>query len=412
MANARQLRRERDLGRMRALATGLLVLMALVFVAAEAAPRGWHWPPYVAAFAEAGMVGACADWFAVSALFRRPLGLPIPHTAILPRNKDRIGEALGEFVADNFLDPRLLDEKVIAFEPGQELADWLSDPIRVEALSRRVGALAPEVFRLAPALTELAAEAGRRLAGAGPLAPLASRLLAHVWREAGARGLMDRGLLRLEDYLQAHPDLAQRAAQGRAWSWLPKWIDTILARRLAGGLIGAIHDLRDQNHPVRKAVDAEIETFIRRLADDPDFLARGEALKARWLSEPGALGPVAEIWSDIIAAFEADPAHSREVVAAAARRLLLGVGNWLEQDASARDRVDRWARVLVRGAVSPSREAIGRWISHIVASWDADDVSRRLELQVGPDLQFIRINGALVGGIVGLAIFTIVRLLT
>jgi uncharacterized membrane-anchored protein YjiN (DUF445 family) len=159
-------------------------------------------------------------------------------------------------------------------------------------------------------------------------------------------------------------------------------------------------------------VDAEIETFIRRLADDPDFLARGEALKARWLSEPGALGPVAEIWSDIIAAFEADPAHSREVVAAAARRLLLGVGNWLEQDASARDRVDRWARVLVRGAVSPSREAIGGWISQIVAGWDADDVSRRLELQVGPDLQFIRINGALVGGIVGLAIFTILRLLT
>jgi len=412
MANARELRRERELRRARTLATGLLALMAALFIVAQAASRRSGLAPYVAAFAQAGMVGALADWFAVSALFRRPLGLPIPHTAILPRNKDRIGEALGEFVADNFLDPRLLDEKLIAFGPARRLAAWLCDPSKAGALSRRVAALAPDILKAAPALTAFAAEVARRVAASGPLAPLASKILNHAWREISARGLVDRGLSRLEDYLLAHPDLVQSAAQGRAWSWLPKWVDAILARRLAGGLVGAIRDLRNKDHPVRRAVEAEIEIFIRRLAEDPEYLAEGEALKARWLSDPGLFTPIAEIWADLLRALDAEPERSRDLMAAVADRLMLGIGQWLHQDSAARERLDRWVRVLVRGAMSPSRQAIGRWISQIVASWDAADVARRLELQVGPDLQFIRINGALVGAVVGLAIFTILRLIS
>jgi uncharacterized membrane-anchored protein YjiN (DUF445 family) len=396
---------------MRALATGLLGLMTAVFVATRFAPRSWSFAPYVGAFAEAGMVGACADWFAVTALFRRPLGLPIPHTAILPRNKTRIGEALGDFIANNFLDPRLLDQRLVAWRPARRLGEWLGDPAHVEIVAKGVAAVAPNILRSSGALGELAAEAARRLARAGPLAPLASKVLAYLWGEGGGRGLVDRILGRSGDYLLAHPSLIQDGVAARGWRWLPKWIDRMVAERLTTGVVAALKDLRDSANPARIALEAEVDRFIERLAEDPEFLAKGEALKERLLGDPAFLAPLNDAWSDLMARFTADPAALRETMDQAARRGLAAIGQWLRDDAAARDRLDLWIRAVLRGALTPGRTAIGGFVAQVVAGWDAEDAARRLERQVGRDLQYIRINGALVGGLVGLAIYTLVRLL-
>ena len=410
MASELDVTRRRELARMRTWATGLLGLMTATFIATRFAPPAWSFAPYVGAFAEAGMVGACADWFAVVALFRRPLGLPIPHTAILPRNKDRIGEALGDFIANNFLDPRLLDQKLIAAQPAHRLGAWLRDVRNVEGLARRIAEAAPSLARSSPALAEMAAAIARRIARAGPLAPLAAKLLAYLWREAGGQGLADRSLVWLGDYLLAHPSLVQKGVEERAWPWLPKWFDRMVAQRLSESLISALQDLRDPVNPARQALNAEVDQFLLRLAQDPDVLAKGEALKERLLSDPGILGPLAEAWTETMGRITSDPKALNEIVAQAARRALLALGQWLEDDEAARARLDLWVRVVLRGALTPGRRTIGRFVAQIVASWDGEDVARRLELQVGRDLQYIRINGAIVGGLVGLAIYTILRL--
>jgi uncharacterized membrane-anchored protein YjiN (DUF445 family) len=402
-------RRSGDLNRMRVLATGLLVLLTAIFLATRLAPASWVFAPYVQAFAEAGMVGACADWFAVTALFRRPLGLPIPHTAILPRSKARIGEALGDFIAHNFLDPRLLDEKLRRAEPARRLSGWLADSRNVDALSRRLAALAPELVRATPDLAELATSAVRRLAAAGPLAPLSSKILAYLWRDGGGQNLVDRALARLGDHLQAHPTLIQEGVEAGAWKWLPKWVDRIVAERLSQGLIRTLQDLRKPAHPARQELNAAIEDYIRRLSEDPELIASGEAVKTRLLNDPSLLGPLAAAWTESLAQAVTDPVALREAVAGATRKALAAIGAWLAEDQAARARFDLAIRVLLRSTLTPGRDAIGRFIAQIVSTWDADDVAARIEVQVGRDLQFIRINGALVGGVVGLAIYVGLR---
>ncbi len=400
-----------ELDRMRALATGLVVFLAALFFSIRLAPASWRFAPYVQAFAEAGLVGACADWFAVTALFRRPLGLPIPHTAILPRNKARIGEALGDFIAQNFLEPRLLDEKLRTAEPARRLGLWLADPRHVDALARRIAAAAPDIARATPALAQLAIDLARRLAMAGPVAPLASKILAYVWRDAGGQDVLDRALTRLADYLQSNPALIQEGVDLGLWRWLPKWLDRVVAARLTHGLVLILKDLRNPAHPTRQELNAAVERYIHRLAEDPNLIARGEDLKARLLDDPALLGPLGEAWAEYTAKYLTDPATLREAVDAAARRALTILGTWLAEDATARDRLDFGLRVLVRGTLAPGREAIGRFIAQIVSTWDADEVAQRVETQVGRDLQFIRINGALVGGLVGLFIYAGLRLL-
>jgi len=404
--------RRRDLGRMRALATGLLALMTALFVATRLAPAGWTWTAYVGAFAEAGMVGACADWFAVTALFRRPLGLPIPHTAIIPRGKDRIGEALGDFIAGNFLTPGVLDAWLGRLEPARRLAAWLAAPGHAEMLAARLAALLPGVIGSGAELRGLAGEILRRAARAGPAAPLAARILGWLWRDPGVQRLVTQAIERLADFAVEREAFIKSRIAGETWKWMPKWIDNILAEKFTRDLLRAAGELRDPEHPWRRDLNAAVEDLITRLAEDPDLLARGEALRERLLADR-ALGERLEgLWNEFAGRLAGDPAARDALLGEAIARALRGLGAWLTEDAGARERLDRWVRVAARRALSSQRQAIGGFVAQVVAGWDAADVASRLELQVGPDLQFIRINGTLVGGLVGLAIFTLARWLS
>jgi uncharacterized membrane-anchored protein YjiN (DUF445 family) len=396
---------------MRRLAGALLALMSLIYLAGRFAPATWKPAPYVAAFGEAGMVGAIADWFAVTALFRHPLGLPIPHTAIIPRNKDRIGAALGRFISHNFLEPRLLDRRLQDLEPARRLAAWLSNEAVRDILARRFGELAPEIVRAGPALADLAAEGVRRLASAGPLAPTAARLLDYLWRETATPALIDRVIVALGAFAANRPELFEAAVEARTWAWLPKWVDRAVAERLRAALLATLEEMRSPDHPLRGVLDAQVERLISRLATDPEYLAKGEALKARLLADQGLVTSIAEACAEAARRWASEPASVRELVEEATRRSLTAAGRWLTEDRVARDRLDRWIRAAVRRTVTPGREAIGDFVAQVVSSWDARAVADRLELQVGRDLQFIRINGALVGAFVGLAIFTASHLL-
>jgi len=402
--------RLRELRGMRRLATGLLVLMLAVFVAASALEGRWPELAYLRAFAEAAMVGACADWFAVVALFRRPLGLPIPHTAIVPRNKARIGESLGAFVCNNFLAPEVVSSRLSGLDAAAALSRWLSVPANAALAARRLSGLLPPMLEALD--DEHAGEFIRSALGHGvasvKASPLAARILSVLVAGGHHQALFDGAIVQAEELLRRHEAAIREKVRAGSWKWLPRWADERLADKVIGGLAATIDQSRAADHPWRAEFQAMVETFIGRLAHDPGLRARGEAIKAEVLENPVVADYLRSLWGEIKRRLAADDEGE---LRRALERALLELGRRLDQDPRMRAILNRWIRGVVERYVVPNRGEIGAFIAGVVARWDAATLVAKLELQVGKDLQYIRINGTLVGGLVGLVIFAVAKAL-
>lgn len=405
--------RRADLSRMRTIATSLLGLMTLVFIATRFAPPGWVWAPYVGAFAEAAMVGACADWFAVVALFRHPLGLPIPHTAIVPENKRRIGASMGRFITNNFLSPRVAAERLKAVDIVGLTARQLADPRNAEAIAALVGRLAPHALAALPqdAVENWIGAIARRGAEALPAAPLAGRALSILWAEGAGQALLDQGLILIEGALTRNHAAIVEQVRRQSWRWIPKWVDDIIAAKLLQGISGTLEDMRRPEHPWRAELEARIETLIDALAHDPEMRARGEALKREFLDNPAFADQARALWRELEAALQRELPQRVETLTGWALDALTSLSRSLEKDPARRERINDGLRRLLLQIVLPRRAEVGDYIAQVVDRWDTATLVQRLELQVGRDLQYIRINGTVVGGLVGLAIYAITRAL-
>ena len=358
------------------------------------------------------MVGACADAFAVSALFRRPLGLPIPHTAIVPRAKDRIGEALGRFIVENFLSPRVLDAKLRELELAAWGGGWLRRPQNARAVADRVLKIGPELVRAAPpgALEAMAGGAALGAARMTPAAPTASAILAALWDEGRAQPLIERAAAGLADYLGRRQEVVLETVQARSWRWLPGFVDRAIARKLTDGLLQLLEEVQAPDHPWRVKLGEEVERLVARLADDPELRASGEALKGRVLQDPRLHAHLHRLWTEVERRLASGWTGGGETALRdRLEALVQALGAWLESDAAVQRSLNTGARAFTRRVLAPRREEIGRFVAQTVSSWDAQSVVERLELQVGPDLQFIRLNGTLVGGLVGLALYAVSR---
>ena len=291
----------RDLAQMRLFATGLLAAMALLVVATSLTVGRWPWLAYVRAFAEAAMVGACADWFAVVALFRRPLGLPIPHTGIVPRNKARIGEALGRFVASNFLSPSVLAERLEKIEPSDWAAGWLTAPGHARGLAERLGRFLPQALAALPPdrLGDWLAKATLAGVEALPAAPVASRLLALLWAQGETQALLDRAIELAEASLIQRKDFIRAKVSENSGRFIPRWVDGLLADKVMNGLLSTLAEMRDPAHPWRVELRAGVDTLIFDLANKPAMLERGEAIKAELLASPVFVGQIAALGKTI-----------------------------------------------------------------------------------------------------------------
>jgi len=395
---------------MQAVATGILALMAVVFVAASLAVARWPAAAWLRAFAEAALVGGFADWFAVSALFRHPLGLPIPHTAIIPRNKDRIGDALGQFIVDNFLSARVLDARLKELELAAWGGAWLQQPKNARSIAEAVLKWGPQVTSALPAgaLEELAASVAAAAVKSAPVAPAASALLAALWNQGGAQPLIERCAELAARYLSEHQEVILERVQAQSWRWMPGFVDRAIARRVTGGLVELLEGLRRPDHPWRAELALAIETLIERLAKDPELRRQGEALKQQLLDDPRLQEHAHVLWSEIGQRLAADWADG--LMPERIERLVRELGRWLAGDAGVQRSLNTAARALARQVLMPRRDEIGRYVAQVVKGWDARAVVARLELQVGPDLQYIRINGAIVGGLVGLVLYALGRL--
>lgn len=406
--------RAAELRRMQRIAVGLLLLAALVFIVAKIYEDAGPWVPFVRAFAEAAMVGALADWFAVTALFRHPLGLKIPHTAIVPARKDRIAESFGRFIERNFLDPERIAERVRRQDVAGRVAVWLRKPER----SRQVADFAAEslagLLRVAndDDVGHLIARGlGERL-GAVPAAPLIGRVLGVVIAEQRQQEVLLQLVTLLTNWIESNQETIRKRIAGELPAWVPRIVDQKIYERLLEGARRTLIDLRDNpDHPLYAQFTQSLDRWIVNLQYDPEVRARGEAIKADLLAHPMLRDVAGSVWQDLKAALLTQSAVPDSPLRQSIERGLFHLGETLEHDPEWRAKVDGWAEGLARYIVRRHGRSAGEFVTQTVRAWDATETSRKIELQIGRDLQFIRINGTIVGGLVGLVIYTLSLLL-
>jgi len=390
---------------MKLLATGLLVLAAVVFVVArqfDTTVAG-----YVEAFAEAAMVGALADWFAVTALFRHPLGIPIPHTAIIPERKDDIGRGLGTFVQGNFLSGPVIAEKIRSVGVAARLGEYLADPANARKIGHNAGdavQAAVDVLRdedVAPVIEQMVTD---RVA-AVPAAPLAARMLEAAMVDGHHQLAIDSLLAGVLGYLDRNEaSLRDRLDQESPW-WVPEAIDDRVFVKLTTAVRRFVEEVGGEpDHQVRRHFDERALDLVERLRESPELEARGEELKAQLLAHPSVRAWTSTLWQDLKAALVESAADPDSELRARLEDGVVRLGQTLQTDPELQAKVDAWVERTVLYLLEQYRDEVADLISGTVERWDANDASRRIELQVGRDLQFIRINGTVVGGLVGVVI--------
>ncbi|MFF1913125.1 DUF445 domain-containing protein [Streptomyces sp. NPDC058239] len=408
--------KRRGVRRMKTTATGLLLLVALVYVLATWAKNAGvgGWPGFVAAAAEAGMVGALADWFAVTALFKRPLGLPIPHTAIIPSKKDQLGASLGSFVGENFLSGDVVRSRIHALGIGGRLGAWLAEPDHADRVTAELSTA------LRGALTVLrdsdvqavVGEAITRRANAAEIAPGLGKMLEKIVADGGHRRMVDLICVRAHDWLVLHGDSVMDAVQGGAPGWTPRFVDKRVGERVYKELLRFITEMRDMpGHPARGSVDTFLTDFAADLQTDSDTRARVERLKSEILGRGEVQEVIASAWSSVRTMMIAAADDEQSELRLRARASLLTFGARLATDGRMQAKLEGWLEDAAVYVVTTYRAEITSLISDTVASWDADQTSKKIEAHIGRDLQFIRINGTVVGALAGLLIYTVSRAL-
>ncbi|MFF5957631.1 DUF445 domain-containing protein [Streptomyces luteogriseus] len=404
--------KQRGVRRMKLTATGLLVFVALVYVLSTWAHNSGAgaWAAYVAAASEAGMVGALADWFAVTALFRHPLGIPIPHTAIIPTKKDQLGVSLGEFVGENFLSEDVVRQRLRAVGIGSRLGAWLAVPEHADRVTAELSTA------LRGALTVLrdsdvqavVGEAITRRAGAQEIGPGIGKMLEKVVADGGHKRVVDLVVTRAHDWLVLHSDSVMDAVQGGAPGWTPKFVDKKVGERVYKELLRFVTEMRDMpGHPARGALDRFLTDFASDLQSDTDTRARVERLKGEVLGRGEVQDLIASAWTAVRSMIVAAAEDERSELRLRVRASLLSLGSRMAAERKVQDKVDKWVEDAAVYVVTTYRKEITSLITDTVASWDAEHTTRKIEANIGRDLQFIRINGTVVGSLAGLLIYTV-----
>ena len=405
------LARRRGLRQLRLVALSLLVLAAIVYVVTLHRTGGWG---YLNAASEAAMVGALADWFAVTALFRRPLGLPIPHTAIVPTRKDSLAESLEQFVTENFLSEEVVAEKMRTAEVSRRTGEWLAAGNHAERIveegARTIGVALPKLadedvtaFVRGSLLPRFAEE---------PLSPIAGHFLQSVVEDGAHHALFDLLVVEAYDWLRDNRETLTEVVGPRAPRWSPRWVDTLVIDRIHKEALTWLAGVRDEpQHPARKAIDRLLSQLADDLQNDPDRMDRFEAFKRRMLSHPDMGTSLTAVWDAVRTALIGAINDPEGPLRSRAAQAIQDLGKRLQTDEALRARVDTRASEAVGYVVRTYGTEIVSVISDTIERWDGQEASARIELHVGRDLQFIRINGTVVGALVGLAIHTISQLL-
>lgn len=406
--NAREVDQQRRLADMKRLATGMLILMAVVFVASRIYQPHWPWLAWVEAFAEAAMVGALADWFAVTALFRHPLGLPIPHTAIIPRRKDELGDNLARFVRENFLIRDALHPRLYKLDTAGRAGAWLEQPDNARRVSEDAAAFLAWMLGIldSEALRDFMRENLHVELRQMPITPLLGRILDLLTASNRHQALVDLAIRVAGQHLEENRVLIRIRIDEKSPWWLPGFVDQEIFDKIIMEVEKLLDEIgTDQAHPARQRFNEGVNKFVEALKNDPDMIARGEEIKNEVLEHPVVQRYLSDLWSRISGYVLRESAEPGSNLRLRFETGLISFGRALRDDAALREQINQWLNDAILRIVGNYRLEISSVISETVHSWESDATAKRVELAVGRDLQFIRINGTIVGGIAGLGIY-------
>jgi uncharacterized membrane-anchored protein YjiN (DUF445 family) len=399
-----------DLRRMKRLASALFWFFTALFLISSIFVERAIWIGFVQATAEAAMVGAVADWFAVTALFRHPLGLKIPHTAIIPQRKDSIGQTLGQFVKDNFLAGEVVADKLRSMNASRNIAAWISRPANSLLLANYVAvglAAALQVMKDED-IQELIQQNLTQQIRSAQLAPLLGNVLALITSGERKQKLVQGGVKLAAHLIEENKStLKKKIAEETPW-WLPKNVDNAIYQKIIDASERTLSEVRsDPTHPFHNQIDRLITEFIDDLKHSPDMVARESALKEDLLADPMVQDFSSSLWVDLKASLIAYSSNPDTDTRKPIQQGIIRFGEAILRDEMMLVKIDGWLEEAAVYIVEEYGYEMEQLIAQTIKKWDAEETSRKMELHVGKDLQFIRINGTLVGGLVGFIIHAV-----
>lgn len=408
--------KKQQLRKHKMLATGLFILMAAVFIgmswAINSAPRSWMF--YVRAFSEAAMVGALADWFAVTALFHYPMGLRIPHTNLIENSKQRIGDNLGHFVVDNFLTAGNLRPYISKLDLAKYVAEWLKKEKNKQLLAREASNyLRKIILELDDVFVVGAIERkGKEFIDTLNVNELVGNGLEYVLDKGLHDQLVTFLARKLKIYISENQEFVKEKVKAESSILVPGFVDNIIARKIAGGLVNYFNEIElDPQHKIRKDVAQQLLIVAADIRTKVQWRSDLEKLKTDLLQGGQAAKMAADIWRSVknglLTGLESDRSALKDYL----KRSVDDIADTFDNDKVFVDKVNAWVRKNAYRLVLRNKGSLGDLISQTVGNWQGRDLSEKLELEVGKDLQYIRINGTLVGGLVGLVIYTLSHLL-
>jgi uncharacterized membrane-anchored protein YjiN (DUF445 family) len=405
--NPDELLRRTALRRMKGIAGSLLIVAVVTFLLTR---HHGGFLGFVNSAAEAAMVGGLADWFAVTALFRRPLGLPIPHTALIPNRKEALGKSLESFVASNFLSSDVVRDKILRAQVAARIGQWLADPLHATRVGVELATAARAAIRVLrdEDVTAVLEAAILRRVGGMPWAPPIGKLLGQIVADGTHHRLVDLGIDEAHGWLLANRETVIDIVAEQAPSWTPKFMDEAVGGRAYREAVRFVREVQaDPVHPMRIALDDLLKQLATDLREDPYRIHQVELLKERLINHPDVREGVSSIWSTarrlLLEAVDDENGELR-------KRVVLGLGDLgqrLATDETLQAKVDGYLADAAAHAAGAYSGEVATVISDTINRWDAEEASRRIELQVGRDLQFIRINGTVVGALAGVAIHAV-----
>jgi uncharacterized membrane-anchored protein YjiN (DUF445 family) len=391
----------------------LLFFMAIVYVVCEIFFTGHSWANYVKAFAEAAMVGALADWFAVTALFRHPLGLPIPHTNLIESGKKKIGDNLGDFVINNFLTTKAIKPSLKKLQIASRLGKWLLN-------DRNRNKLTQEILRIVKEglsklndndIVNIIKKQATGLIDKIPVHKLVADGLEKVINENMHQDWFTTIALHLRDFLDENREMVKQKVKEESYFLIPGFVDNMIAEKITNAGIQYMTGFAEnKNHPARRQITEKLRVIAKDIKEGGNWSVKLNTLKNQLLSPQHLQDYSGMLWQYIKKQIEQDIEQPQSSIGQYLDRILYDMGNSLTNDIARQERIDKFVQVQVFKLIIKYKGSAGEMISNTVSNWPSRELSQKLELEVGKDLQYIRVNGTLVGGMVGLIIYTLTRL--
>lgn len=404
--------KKKQLRKYKTFATGLFVLMAVTFVIMTILEKKnpAHWIGYIRAFSEAAMVGALADWFAVTALFNYPLGLKIPHTNLIENSKERIGDNLGNFVVSNFLSPQNIRPYIQKLKISHFVGDWLSEQRNQENLVKELSNIVLDILHKLDdtVVVNFIGNKAKEMTDDLKINHIVGNGLEYVLDKNDHQRMITNLSKQIKDYVLQHQEIVKDRVKKESYFLIPKFVDDTIAEKITNGLSTFFEEVEnDQNHSLRTEITQKLYAFSHEIQTEEKWAEEFRGIKNDFLKEDKLHQYSKDIWNSIQKSLTKELEEENSALKNYIKKNLSELAENLKTDEKFQNKIDHWVRVTAYKYILKNTHLAGNLISSTVGNWKGKELSEKLELEVGKDLQFIRVNGTLVGGLVGLIIYTV-----